>query len=257
MKFKSLLLAAAVTAASFSGVANAAIDGPISGEVSVNSDLVFYIYDKVNDLSYLQNLNVNYKDIILPTAGNFSGSFNLDASKLSVFASSSSANLVWGMAATGLDFLDADGSTLGFLGTRVFAPNQEIDGITEMNLKFTLLANEVNLFTTIGTANALSASGVAASKLSTAVKAFATYEQAANVSLSQNLWFNHTSADYASAPVELASANAWVLNVGNLSAATLTSTSVVAPVPLPAAAWLMFSALMGLGGIARRRNAKV
>lgn len=257
MKFKSLLLAAAVTAASFSGVANAAIDGPISTEVSVNSDLVFYIYDKLNDLSYLQNLDLNFKDIVLPTAGNFSGSFNLDASKLNIFAASNSANLVWGMAATGLDFLDADGSTLGFVGTRVFAPNQEIDGITEMNLKFTNLATEVNLFTEIGSSNALSVSGVASSKLSTAVKAFATYEQAVSVSLSQNLWFNHTSAEYGPAPVELASANAWALNLSNLSSATLSSAPSVAPVPLPAAAWLMFSALLGLGGIARRRNAKV
>ncbi len=256
MKLKSLLLAAAVTAASFSGVANAAIDGPISGEVSVNSDLVFYIYDKVNDLSYLQNLDINFKDIVLPTAGDFSGSFNLDAAKLNVFAASNSADLVWGMAASGLDFLDADGSTLGFVGTRVFAPNQEIDGITEMNLKFTLLANEVNLFTPIGSpTDALTASGASASKLSAAVKAFSIYEQAANVSVSQNLWFNHTSAEYGPAAAELASANAWVLNVGT---GTLSSAPVVAePVPLPAAAWLMFSALMGLGGIARRRNAKV
>ena len=253
MKFKSLLLAAAV-AASFSGVANAAIDGPTDTGASVNTDLVFYIYDTVNDLSYLQNLNVNYKDIILPTAGNFSGSFNLDASSLNVFASSNAANLVWGMAATGLDYTDADGSTLGFVGTRVFPANQELDAIGEMNLKFNNLAVEVNLFTAIGTANALSASGAAASKLSTAVKAFAAYEQASSVAVSQNLWFNHTDADYAATPAQLASANPWILN---LTTNTLSSsTPPVAPVPLPAAAWLMFSALMGLGGIARRRNAK-
>ncbi len=257
MKFKSLLLAAAVTAASFSGVANAAIDGPTSSGASVDSDLVFYIYDSANDLSYLQNLDINYKDIILPTAGAFSGSFNLDAAKLNIFASSNSANLVWGMAATGLDFNDADGSTLGFVGTRLFpAVPQELDAIGEMNLKFNNLAVEVNLFTEIGTANALTATGAAASKLSNAVKAFAAYEQAKNVSIAQDLLFYHTDADYAATPHQLASANAWVLNLSNVSTATLSSAPVSA-VPLPAAAWLMFSALLGLGGIARRRNAKV
>jgi hypothetical protein len=254
MKFKSLLLAAAVAAVSMSGAANAAIDGPVANGNSENSDFVFYIYDKVNDLSYLQNLDVNYKNIILPTAGSFSGSFNLDASKLSIFSASNAANLVWGLAATGLDFLDPDGSTLGFVGTRVFPAGQDLTAIGEMNLKFTDLAKEVNLFTPIGTANALSANGAASSKLSAAVKAFSIYEQAASVNLSQNLWFNHTDAAYDVAPAELASANPWILN---LTTNTVSSAGTVAPVPLPAAAWLMFSALMGLGGIARRRNAKV
>ncbi len=40
-----------------------------------------------------------------------------------------------------------------------------------------------------------------------------------------------------------------------LSGTTLTYNSVAAPeVPVPAAAWLMGSALLGLGGVARRRN---
>lgn len=257
MKLKSLLLAAAISAASFSGVANAAIDGPTSTGASVNSDLVFFIYDSVNDFSYVQNLNVNYKDIILPVAGDFSGSFNLDASKLNIFASSDSANLVWGMAASGLDFTDADGSTLGFVGTRLFpAVPQEYDQIGEMNLKFNNLAVETNLYSEIGTADALVATGGTASLLSNSVKAFATYAEAKNVSVAQDLLFYHLDADYAATPYQAASANAWVLDVANFSAATLSSAPV-APVPLPAAAWLMFSALMGLGGIARRRNAKV
>lgn len=255
MKFKSLLLAAAVTAATFSGVANAAIDGiAATGDNAINSDLVFFIYDTANDLSYVQNLDVNYKTMITPTPGSFSGSFNLDASKLNIFSASNSANLVWGMSATGFDYTDPDGSQLGFISNRAFPAGQDINLIGAMNNTFNTFGKAINFFSPIGTADALSATGASASLLSSAVKDFAAFDQAANVSATQNLWFIHTDAAYELGIQELASANPWVLN---LTTNTVSSAGTVAPVPLPAAAWLMFSALMGLGGIARRRNAKV
>jgi hypothetical protein len=263
MKFKALFIASAIA---MSGAANAAIDGPTSTGASVNSDLVLFVYDTVKDLSYVQNLNVNYKDIIALN-GSFTGSYNLDAAALNIFSTSSSSNLVWGMASTGLDYTDADGSTLGLVLTAnnpaVTPTPVDLSAIAAANGKFNDLAVAANLFTAIGTANAADASGAAASQLSAGVNHFydhiglaVGFTNSANVSAAQNLWFVHSSADYDVAAPSLASANTWALNLGDLSHATLSSAPV-APVPLPAAAWLMFSALMGLGGIARRRNAKV
>lgn len=263
MKFKSLLLSAAIAATAFSGAANAAIDGPTSTGASVNSDLVLFVYDTVKDLSYVQNLNVNYKDII-GLNGSFSGSYNLDASALNIFSTSTTSSLVWGLASTGLDFTDADGSTLGSVLTasNPGATPSDFGLVSAANLKFNDLATAANLFTPIGTANASNATGVAASTLSTAVKGFydhvgnqVGFTNSANVTAAQSLWFVHLSPEYDVATPSLASVNTWALDLGQ---ATLSSAAApVAPVPLPAAAWLMFSALMGLGGIARRRNAKV
>ena len=73
----------------------------------------------------------------------------------------------------------------------------------------------------------------------------------------QDFWFLGANAETGEIFVNKASQVQWTLDLTSLSSATLSNASVVAPVPLPAAAWLMFSALMGLGGIARRRNAKV
>lgn len=257
MKFKSLLLAAAVAAVSFSGIANAAIDGP-----KVNSDLVLFVYDNAKDLSYVQNLNVNYKDII-GANGSYSNSFNLNAASLNIFSGSLASDLIWGMAATGADLEFDAGSLIGSLFSSTATPTvTDYGDIAAQNLQFTLLADSINFNSAIGTSNSLYGTGASASVLSASVNAFsdnvsfaASFPNAAAVGTAQSLWFVHADDDWNASASSLASANTWVLDLG---ANTLSSAAVpVAPIPLPAAAWLMFSALMGLGGIARRRNAKV
>ncbi len=263
MKFKSLLLAAAVTAASFSGVANAAIDGVVGGN-SVNSDLVLVIYDTANDLSYVQNLDNNNFNTILAANGNYSNTFNLDASKLSIFSASNKANLTWSLAAASYD--EADLAHLGlFVSSNATLPTvQDIGGLNAVNGVFKNLSTVVNQSTVIGTQNALAANGVASSALSGVAKLWndhistqVDFADSAAASAKQKFWFLGVNDDASAVLSSAASATQWTLDLSNLSSATLSNATVVAPVPLPAAAWLMFSALMGLGGIARRRNAKV
>ncbi len=271
MKFKSLLLAAAVAAVSFSGAANAAIDGIVGGN-SVNSDLVLVIYDTVKDLSYVQNLDNNNFNTILATNGSYTNTFNLDASKLNIFSGSNKANLTWSLAASSFD--DADPTHTGLLVTSNSASVSVLDfaALSNVNGKFKNLSLIVNQFTAIGSpstslngtgVNALAASGAAASQLSGAANLWndhistqVDFADSAAASAKQKFWFVGSDVD-GNILTTAASTNQWTLDLTNLSSATLSNASVVAPVPLPAAAWLMFSALMGLGGIARRRNAKV
>ncbi|MES2821954.1 MAG: VPLPA-CTERM sorting domain-containing protein [Pseudomonadota bacterium] len=261
MKLKSLLLAAAITAASFSGVANAAIDGVTPVGSVLNSDLVLVISDAVLDLSYVQVLDgFNYNTIVgAATAGTFSGSFNLDAAALNVFAASNRANMVWSMATASVN--DDLGEVTGNIMT-MSAPSLQDSGLLAIvGAKFGNLAISANTTTAIGT-GALVATGGTGSNLSFNAKTWNDHvsstfgvDTSANVSVAQTLWYSSTDVNYEAVTPSMASANAWVLD---LTTNTLSSTpAVVAPVPLPAAAWLMFSALMGLGGIARRRSAKV
>lgn len=261
MKLKSLLLAAAISAASFSGVANAAIDGVTPSLSVLNSDLVLVISDAVLDLSYVQVLDgFNYDTIVgAAAAGTFSSSFNLDAGALNIFATSNRANMMWSLATASVN--DDIGEVTGNIMTMAAPVAQDSGLLATVGSKFANLAISANTTTPIGS-GALVATGATGSNLSFNAKTWndnvsTTFGIAtsANVNTSQTLWYSHTDADFGAVTPSMASANAWVLD---LTTNTLSSAAVpVAPVPLPAAAWLMFSALMGLGGIARRRNAKV
>jgi hypothetical protein len=262
MKFKSFALAAALLATS--GVASAAIEGKVSTGAAENSDLVLFIYDSVRDVSYVQDLEINYKDIIALN-GNFSSSFNLDSSLLTqAFGASNVNDLKWSMAASGFDFLDPDGSTLGTITTTnsvQSAPLLDYGILANSNTSFATTIDAANLFTPIGT-GAQAAVGAGGSTLSANVNpmmnniwfAFQNTVTAAKVDVAQQLWFLHLDAAYEALPASgqtLLSVNSWVLDMAN---GKLFSAPTTNEVPLPAAAWLMLSALLGLGGIARRRR---
>lgn len=262
MKFKALLLASVVA---FSGSAHAAIPGT-SGAQATDTSLVVMIYDTVKDLSFIQDLGSLYLEDVVAANGNFSGSYSLDASALSIFATSDKNNLVWNLTAANGDGVfnedtgEYDGTKKGLITTGGAGKPQSLSDsqIAGIAGKFNQLAQTANQYLTggvtavsKGTASALSAAvGVFVDRFSKQVSS----PNAAKASVAQNLWFDHTDINGDTAPVTLASQNAWVLDLNNLGNATLSSTPSVSQVPLPAAAWLMLSALFGLGGIARRRN---
>jgi len=271
MKLKALVLATAVVAASFSGSASALdIQGvDVSGQAR-NGDLVLTIYDTARDVSFVQDLGTNFSTIVAQAqAGTFSGSYNLDASALSVFAASANKNnLLWTLSSAAKDDLNVQNSGLIMTTNSTAAlrddPNVALDdtGLSIAGAKFGDLASAAKYNTIPAGTPGVATTGVAGSALSAEVNAYGqrdvfsfSFENAAKANVAQNLYFWGEDADGLAVASTKASANAWVLDLSNLSSATLKSApAVTANTPLPAAAWLMFSALMGLGGIARRRN---
>jgi len=265
MKFKALLLTAAVSAASFSGSAYAKVDLVTADGLLQNSDFVLTILDSVNNLAYVQNLDNNNALVIEAAAPNFSGSFNLDASKLAIFSSSNLGNLTWSLSAYHYDS-DAPQAT-GVISTSTTGAQSIDDGIiSSIGTNFKNLVTAINVTTPIGTgALAASGSSITNGNLVTAVKNWQNkmqsavgFQNAAKSGVSQDLWYlgEDPLGSGDAAPQTKLSANVWKLDLSNLSSNATVSSAPI-PTPLPAAAWLMLSALMGLGGIARRRNAKV
>jgi hypothetical protein len=262
MKFKSHVFAAAVAVASFCGVANAAIDVGSQVGQSNNSDLILVISDATLGLGYVQVLDgFNYNTIVgSAAAGTFSGSFDLDASKLSIFSASNRDNMLWSMAVANVN--DDVGEVTGNILTMSAASPQDSGLLATVGTKFYNLATAVNSTTPIGT-GALAASGGVGTTIATESAIWNNnisftfgVNTSAKPSVAQDLWYSRTDVDFAAVNPTIASANKWVLDLGDLSAATLSSTPNVAAVPLPAAAWLMITSLLGLGGIARRRQSK-
>ncbi len=248
MKVKAILATAVLAV---SGAANAAIEGPV-GSNTIDSDLVLTIYDSSLDVSYVQDLEVNYLDII-GAGGSFTDSFNLDAAALSIFSGSNQADLSWSLVAAGQDFL-LPGSQFGTVTTAVDPFALDFGSLSATATAFNNLATVANLDPAIGgSTDGGATSGVTGSILSFEAGAFNSnirstvgFANSANVNEGLMLYWIHLDDNFVDVAPELATQVAWNLDLAN---ATLSA------VPIPAAVWLFVSGLLGLGAISRRRQA--
>ena len=243
MKIKLKLVAAAV-ALVVSGQATAAY---------APGELMLTVWDKAGQQSYTRDLGVNVASIV---ANPSAFSLNID--------------------------LATDSNYAGFLGLPAGNSSAATWSIVASN---SLVAPTPALWGTVLT----SALGTGVPSVSTTPSLQPTY---AGIIGDQSLWFNATSevrtvgqTGYAGATtwgdnlsggvltvagaigsLDLtligfdASFNSVVTNLGpvSLSSAGLLATGAApAPVPVPAAAWLLGSALIGMAGMARRRDDEV
>lgn len=267
MKAKSKLLATAIALAS--GSTQAAIDSATSG----NGELVFTIWDKVSEVAYTKDLGFNMNDFLAGGANaSVSQSFNLagDANWSSFIGQADEANSVFAVIALdGTGKVTAGGSrylTTSKASKATIAANQ-----TNANLRyFDITNNFINAQNNKGTHPGSQDGSAFTTKVAdgyaypqsgynnvdtwyTKTQGFTT---SAKVGEANNFYFLTTSSTYALMKASVTqylgsdlSAATWTVDL-----ATNTLNYNVVETPLPAAAWLLCSALVGLIGVSRRRT---
>lgn len=261
---KKSLLALAMSLAAVSGAQASWFSGYNAGDPQLgNGEAIFVAFDDVAGTSYVQDLGVRYNDLVSGTA--FNGqSFSLN---LGVFAGSTQSNVRWTvLAGSGQyindDFTDADYTKYGLLttidknATPVTVPAQTT--IVSNGLGAALSGIEVNsaMYSgaiadngSVSESTAFGPKYVGGDLLAGYVPAAIGQDSLGAISgETMNLWRYGFADIYADTSV--------VNKLGSitLSGNTLKLDAAAPQVPVPAAAWLLGSALAGLGGIARRRN---
>lgn len=254
MKLKLKLLAAAVTLA-VAGTANATIDDFNTGDGS----LFLSVRDNTNGQSIVLDMNTNLSTF-MPTSTSAQGPLTFDNTDVKAFvaaAGGASANLSWAvMAGDSLGSSQVDG--IHYLST---TKDSTITGMTGSKLGGMDLINTsylANINSVITGDTMVSSNGdfsyftpdADTWEQSTTFSATAGVDQSMNFFMLSNSVASGGFADYANSAANIAQyAGTWKLdNQGVLSYST---------VPVPPAIWLMGSALMGLVGVARRKNQNV
>ncbi|MDT8383298.1 MAG: VPLPA-CTERM sorting domain-containing protein [Gammaproteobacteria bacterium] len=252
MKMKAVAAALALVAA---GTANAAIDTTATG----NGELFFSIRDNTNLTSYVMDTNVSL-DTFLANV-NVSQSWAADAT-LTSYLSTGSGNYSWAVmagdsigagAAGGLRYLST--AATGMAGTWATEKNVGMLGYSIMDTSYLTGANA---------AIAVGATGNSATFANGDAGYFGT---------AMDSWFNNSPMNAASAGLGGEQSFYYATNTGSTAAfATKNQTIAVSELigtwtldslsgdlnyvatPIPAAVWLLGSAMVGLVGVARRRE---
>lgn len=257
MQFSLKAAVAAAVALALGSTSALAVEG--NSTTAGNSSLIVNVYDSVLGISVVKDLGLNYLDFldaaVTPDSG-FSTSFSVD---MSAFAGSNASNIKWSVYAA-----DAQGNFT----------NTEMLTTAALNLGAVPGVN-VNVVAAIGASGMQSVFSQwntvcgAASETCTGTGFSSTYfgeygedyNNGLTVPASGEL--NSALGFYAlrrsSTLAQDALISTQYANSGHLAQWLLTSagtlTYSVAPVPLPAALWLLLSGLAGVGVVGRRKSA--
>lgn len=267
---KKSLLALVVSVAAASGAhaswftgANPAFPGPDGG----NGEALLSVFDNVAGKSYGLDLGVRYDDLVSGAA--FNGqSIAVD---LSVFGGALSS-VQWMVTNSSGSYLNADASAATFDKYGVMLTTQVGLNRTPVGQTADQWANQIGSFQ-LETTNA-AASKLALNSGAVSQNGSASAPNAGDAhyigGTDWGTYFNSQTGINGLAAVggtlkltlmgftDVDGTSPFTKDLGTvtLTGSTLTFNQAAPTVPVPAAAWLMGSALLGLGGVSRRRNSK-
>lgn len=256
---KKSLLALAVLAAT-SGAHAAWDNGVDIGNTSnfTNGEALLMIVDEVRQVSYAQDLGVHWSDLVSGAA--FNGqAFAINATAYNnVFGASAVGNISWNIVA--YNSSEADYNTYGLIGGTDLAVDN-ISGFdpgalyTSTNNTHLTAANVPSALGDFETgSNPESANNLSIETAAAGAKYVGGLFSAMNGSGLNGAFIGVTSLTLVKQGFvdDGALSNNTALGTATLAGGTLT-LGAAPVVPVPAAAWLFGSALVGLTGIARRR----
>ena len=257
---KKSLLALAVAMAAASGAHAAWDNGSVDGFYG-NGELLLAVWDVNTNhkVSVAQDLGDRFLDFDANlTNASFSKSYTLNASAFSVFATSNAADLRYSVIAISNGQFNAIPSQVMVTTNAANpAPNSSVIGsviaaspVTAGKINKTDVNYAANnaVVGTAGTNDYLGDSAVYG-------PTFTSQSFPFNITggINDKLAFYEFNSPDLSGVADVKAVGQWSIN---LATGSLNYAAAAAPtVPVPAAAWLMGSALVGLGSIARRRRA--
>lgn len=263
----------AVAVAMAAGSAQAAIDHADSG----NGELVFTIWDKLSQVAYTKDLRFNMDDFLVGGANaSTSHSYSLaaDTNWATFLGQADEANSFFAVIALdktgktvagGSRYLSTSKNPLSTVDNQTNSPLNAFDGtnsfLTAQNAKGTHVGGDPLVDGSAFTTKAADGNAYPQStnyNVETWSTKAAGWTTTAKVGEANNFYFLTSSAGNASGA--LSNVSQYV--GGDLSAATWTvdlatntlnyNVAEVSSIPIPAAAWLLGSALLGLVGVGRR-----
>jgi hypothetical protein len=264
MKLKNMVSAGVVVAAlaAASGAhatwdSGANTDGSITNPAG-NGEALLFLVDETTKNSYVQDLNVRFDTLY--SGGASATPIALDSTGLSVFGGNYS-NVHWGIVAFGGNNVDGGNLAATHYGA-IQSTSSSIPTISDVDL-FGAIANFGQI---LQGANSNVLFGNLAAGFLSATNGGAGYagDDAFYAQLNAigpmtglngntlNLWLRGFATDDASVGLQNILGTATLNLSGGNGSLVLNQAPAV---PVPAAAWMMGSALAGLAGIARRRRA--
>lgn len=257
MKMKMKAIAVAVGLA-MAGGANAAIENSVAG----NGELFFTVWDSSSKVAFTADLGVNLNDFLVGNAPSFASyNFGADANWTTFVANSTTSNLQW-MVGAG----DSFGSGAGGIryATTSASPNPTAPSTTNLGA-FNLSDGFLSVVNTKGTLASLADGGTAYTTQAADGNAYpdsnilgndwgnkAPFSSTAAIGTAQNFYLFSAAASGISKATRTDYAYDW-----NMTSTGVLTYGIATPppaVPVPAAVWLLGSALIGMVGVARRKT---